>query len=201
MGSPLQLWHHSYIFTLNFLMGFLQGVQPCYIMPALSGLPLKSGWSTRPHNSCIVHICKTTTSQTMQRSVTSSSSSWTHMNHGCSGFWVPGQLNAVNWILGKQLCRWPYVTRVPQRHSFLKGIPFKWVYTFTHWSLSWMRSGQFPLILPFQSSWFIFNGNSFVNNHTHLVHNFQYSSFLSRLNVFQILPICFFAPDSCCVSG
>lgn len=91
-------------------------------LPDLLGIHPQSGWKfPRPRNSCILHVCITSTTWMMPQSSTSSCCRQEHLDHGSRGLCVYRWLNTVKEIPTNQFPRYPFLSsglRILTNESF-----------------------------------------------------------------------------------
>jgi hypothetical protein len=126
LGSPLHLWLHSHSFMRNPTRDCCRDSDPITHCPVSQSFLLKSGWKPPwPHNSCILHACKTSIVFMIPRSA----ASWDPLTHAYS------DLSGAWWLnMGKHFPRQPW-------NSLFKTKSFKLVKTFAPLSLQSVGSG------------------------------------------------------------
>lgn len=131
------------------------------------------------------------------KSVASMSSSLNFLNHHYSSFQMSRKL-----YTGKLFYRKLWLKEAPWG-SFLIPNSFKHAYPCILWKLWQAVSGQFlrfpeGIFCPSGKYLTIFNSTNLFSNHTFLDPKIL-TAFLTKLQVFRIFLLCFFAPDSYCI--
>jgi hypothetical protein len=104
--SPLQLQLHLIFSHLTLWRVVWRDSHPDTLL-TLTVHPLKDGWvSPWPCNTCILNTWYIKITWTIPRSAASLSSIMIPLETGCSGFWVPRQLNLGRYFPRRPWCTW-----------------------------------------------------------------------------------------------